>query len=449
MSYLIPVQHPSAVLTAGTVPFQSHQAALRGQARRAILIIGLLAALLLGAAALVQTRAAVVASGTVTVEHQVKKIAHPVGGVIAELYVRDGHRVRRGDRLMRLDDRVTGESVMRIGETVEQLLAQQARLTAERDQAGQIAFPASLSRSNPSAVAAMEAESRLFALRRQARATEAGQFEERIRQAQQQIAALDAQVTANRRQIALIEPERDNLRSLYERRLVTVARLNEVERTSVSLNGDSAALRAQVAQIRAQIAELRQQAAQARIAMATQAGIDLAEVTSRLNEQSVRSVAASDQKDRSLIVAPQDGVIDKLAFTTIGGVVPAGQTILNLVPTGDRLVVEAHVPVTDIDSVRVNQPAELRFSAFNAQTTPQLKGRVLRVAPERTVDERTGASFYVVAVEVSPAELALLNGRELVSGMPVEVFLQTGSRSFLSYLFKPLADQFNRAFREG
>lgn len=450
MSYLAPIEAAPTPAPIVTLPFDAHQFALKRQARQATLLIAALAFLLLVVGALVRTDAAVVASGTVAVENQVKKIAHPAGGVVAELFVREGQRVRKGDPLLRLDDRVSGESALRLGETVEQLLAQQARLTAERDEQDQIRFADALSGSrNPSAAIAMQAEARLFSLRREARRSEMMQYDERIRQTRQQIAALEAQMGTNSRQIALIEPERDNLRTLYDRRLVTVNRLNEMERAAVSLHGGSAALRAQVAEARARIAELRQQAVQARSAAATQAGIDLAEVTTRLNEQSVRSVAATDQNDRSLIVAPQDGTIDKLAFATIGGVVPPGQTILDLVPSDDRLIVEASVPVTEIDSVRAGQPADLRFSAFNAQTTPQVKGRVVRVAAERTVDERTGAAFYMVGIEVSADELSRLGGVELVSGMPVEVFVQKGSRSLLSYLFKPLADQFSRAFREG
>lgn len=446
MSYLAPI-HPAP---APALPFDAHQIALKQQARRATLLIAALAALLLAVGALVRTDAAVMAPGTVAVENQVKKIAHPQGGVIAELFVREGQRVRRGDALLRLDDRVTGESALRLGETVEQLMAQQARLTAERDGAAQVSFPPALTNStNPSAAAAMQAEARLFALRRAARQSELQQYDERISQTREQIAALAAQKSTNSRQIALIEPERDNLRTLYDRRLVTVNRLNEVERAAVSLHGSSAALQAQIAEARARIAELRQQALQAKSAAATQAGVELAEVIARLNEQSVRSVAAADQNDRSLITAPQDGTVDKLAFTTIGGVVPPGQTIMDLVPSGDRLIVEAHVPVTEIDSVRTGQDAQLRFTAFNAQTTPQIAGRVVRVAAERTVDERMGGAFYAVGVEVSADELHRLGRVKLVSGMPVEVFVQKGSRSLLSYLFKPLVDQFSRAFREG
>ncbi len=417
--------------------------------RLAVIALALLVFGLFGMAALVRVTGAVIASGEVSVESRVKSIAHPTGGVIAEVYVREGDRVQRGAPLMRLDTTVAGVTASTSGEGLEQLLAARARLTAERDGLGGIAYPPALTQSNsPTARAAIAEENRLFALRRQARAVQQAQFAERISQSEQQIAAYQAQLAATRKQTALIAPERDSVRELWKKDLVTISRLNQLERTAAELEGSAASLSSQIAQTRARIAELRQGSAQLQQDARSQAGVELAEVVARLNEQQVRKVAAGDTVDRSVVRAPSAGVIDKLVYTTIGGVVPPAQTIMQIVPDTDELVVEAKVSPGDIDQLHIGQQADLRFTAFNQQTTPELKGTLRHVAAERTLDERTGQSFYRVRIAVDEAELKRLGALKLVPGMPVEAYIQTGDRSLLSYITKPLRDQLNRAFRE-
>ncbi len=246
----------------------------------------------------------------------------------------------------------------------------------------------------------------------------------------------------------LIGPERESVRELWNKQLVTTNRLNELERTAVDLQGNGASLQANIAQTRARITETRQQMIQLDQDSRTNAGVELADVTRKLAEQQVNKVNAKDAFGRSVIRAPYGGVVDKLAFTTIGGVVPAGETIMEIVPDTDRLTIEAKVSPADIDQISPNQAAMLRFSAFSAPTTPELKGSVTRIAAERTTDERSGSSFYVVKIDVSAAELKRLDGLKLVPGMPVEAFIQTGSRSLMSYITKPLRDQLRRSFRE-
>lgn len=408
-----------------------------------------LAAGLLAAAAFVPITGAVVGYGEVSVASKIKKVAHPTGGVIAQVFVRDGDRVRRGQPLMRLDTTVAGVSASTSSQSLDQLLAARARLIAERDGLPAIVFPTGLAaRGTPEAANAMLEETRLFRLRREARQGQQAQFVERINQANQQIAGLQAQVAASHKQAALIEPEREGVRELYRKNLVTVARMNQLERTAVELEGGTASLRAQIAQIRAQIAELRQSSIQLGQDARSQAATELAEVATKLGDQEVRYAAAGDTFDRAVLRAPSDGVVSDLAYGTIGGVVPAAQTIVSIVPDTDSMVVEAKISPTDIDNLHVGQAATLRFTAFNQQTTPQLEATLRRVAAERTTDERTGTSFYKVELAIAPGELRRLNSLKLVPGMPVDAFVQTGDRSLLSYITKPLRDQFNRAFRE-
>ncbi len=441
---------PSTYVVDAQDSFTDPEEAVQGRLKFAMIAVAVLIFGIFGAAALVPIGGAVIGTGQVSVESKVKRIAHPTGGVIAEIRVRDGDRVKRGDILLRLDTTVSGVSSELSAEGVDQLMAQRARLEAEREERGAISFPRELtSRNDASARAAMASESRLFQLRRAEQAGQVAQLNERMRQLDQQINGYDRQIAALNQQSEIIEPERDGLRQLYEKRLVNISRLNQLERTAVDLRGSAAAIDSRIAEARARISEIREQIINVRQAARTEAGAELARVTAALSQQKVQSVSTGDAFERSVIRAPYDGVVDKLAFNTIGGVVPPAQTILEIVPDQDELTVSASISPADIDQVRAGQSARVRFSAFSAQTTPEFPGKVTFVSAEVTTDERSGMSFYRINVDVEPGALSREQALELVPGMPAEVFVETGSRSMLSYITKPLRDQFSRAFRDG
>lgn len=422
---------------------------IRRNLRLALWIIGAFIVGLVGLSALTSTQGAVIGAGEVTVESRVKKVAHPQGGIISTIEVREGQRVRRGQVLMRLDTTVSGANVLASGDTVEQLMANIAVLQAERDGLAEPSFPVELtSDPTPAKQAAMANARRLLALRRGARSQELAQIGERIRQTQAQIQAYGAQKHATDKQSNLVRSELDGLRSLRDQQLVTVNRLNQIERTAVDLEGTAASYSAQMAQARARIAELRQSQMQIQQDSRSKAGQELIELQARLNDQKVRSATATDAYNRSLVRAPYDGIVDKLAFTTVGGIVPPMETILEIVPSNDRLTVTAKVSPFDIDQLSLNQPVSLRFSAFNNRVTPELFGRVTYISAERIADEKSGQVYYKTTVEVNPGELRKLGSLKLMPGMPVEVFFRTGERSLISYITKPLRDQFARAFRE-
>lgn len=410
---------------------------------------GALFLMFLLAATLVQISGAVVASGALGVTSQVKILTHPTGGVLSELLVRSGARVTAGQVLMRLDTNVTETGAALTGATTDELRARRARLEAERDGAGSIRFPDALrSSSSPSASQAMVREQRLFQLRRNEQATQVALLREREVQLLAEIDSYQVQIAATREQERLIAPELEGLRTMYERKLVTLNRLNQLERTAVSLEGTAASLEANIAQARARIAEIRQQLFSVERSARSEAGTELANVINAVNDAEVRSVSARDTLDRSAIRAPQAGIVDKIAYSTPGSFVPPGQAIMEIVPVGDELQVEARVSPADIDQLRVGQPTRIMLSAFNAQTTPEFPGRLTFVSPERSVDERTGESFYRVRVSIDQAAVQR-EGLTLSPGMPAELFITTGNRSLLSYLLKPLMDQIGRAFRDG
>ena len=417
--------------------------------RRPLLILGGACLLLLILAATVPIGGAVIGSGSVGVESRVKRIAHPTGGVISSIMVVNGQHVSAGQLLMRLDDRVTGADAAYSNLSVEQLLAQRARLEAERLGAAKITFPAELTASaSPSAAQAMHDEQKLFEIHRAEEGQLRAQLAARIVQFNQQIAGYGSQIASLQRQSALIEPERRSVRELWNKQLVTISRLNELERTAADFQGQIGALQAQIASTRARITEAQEQSIQLSETRRSQAGTELGQTTLALNQQQTRSIAAADQQNRSEIRAPYSGTVEKIAFAAVGDVVKPAEPIMEIVPDADRMVVEAMVTPEDIDQVHAGQEARVRFSSFNRAATPEIDGKVTYVATDRSeVQQGQGRPYFMVRVAVDTPRVKR-EGLNLRSGMPAEVYIQTGSRSLLSYVLKPLADQFARAFRD-
>ncbi|WP_267432673.1 HlyD family type I secretion periplasmic adaptor subunit [Sphingomonas sp. GM_Shp_1] len=400
------------------------------------------------AGALIPIGGAVIAPGQVGVKSRIKRIAHPAGGVISEILVENGQRVRKGQVLMRFDDRVTDADARYSSLSVDQLLAQRARLEAERLGAPTITFPAELVNGGEGAQRAMADERKLFTIRKTEQSGLIAQLESRVRQYEQQIGAYRAQINALEQQTALINPERQGVKDLWEKGLVTISRRNQLERTAADLQGNVGALQANIASTQARITEAREQIIQLGETRRSEAGTRLAEINNTLNQQQVRSVSAVDAQDRSVLRAPYDGVVDKLAFNTIGGVVRGAEVIMEIVPDSDELMVEAGVSPLDIDQVRVGQQARIRFSGLNSTATPEIHGRVVTVAADRSTDPEGKQAFYPVRVAIEEAELRRYPEIQLRPGVPAEVFIETGHRTMISYITKPLRDQFERAFRD-
>ena len=417
------------------------------QSRPVMMIGGALLVILLVLALFVPVGSVVIAEGQVVVESEVKRIAHPTGGVIAEIAVRDGQHVEQGQLLMRLDDTVSGPAAAYSSMTVEQLLAQRARLDAERLGAPAIRFPAELTRApNPTARQAMADESRLFAIRRSENVQLRAQLQARIEQNRQQIAGYRAQMAALDRQRQLIQPELAGVRDLWERELVTINRLNELERTNASLDGSIASLESDIARTNAAITEANERLIQLEQTRRAEAAAELGQLNLALNDQRTRDVSASNQQVTREIRAPYSGTVEKIAFSAIGDVVTPAQPIMEIVPDGERMVVEARIGPDDIDRVLAGQDARVRFTAFNMATTPEIAGKVIYVATDRIDVPETGLIYFPARIEIDEAQVRR-EGLALRNGMPAEVFVETGDRSLISYLTKPLRDQFTRAFR--
>ncbi|TGP85612.1 MULTISPECIES: HlyD family type I secretion periplasmic adaptor subunit [unclassified Mesorhizobium] len=401
-------------------------------------------------AAVTELTGAVIASGKLVVDSSVKKVQHPTGGVVGEILVREGDAVKSGQMLIRLDETVTRANLAIVTKGLDEFEARLARLEAERDDHTEIAFPASLTsrRDDPNVARAMAGEQSLFDFRRQARAGQKAQLEERIAQLSQEASGLTEQRTAKSREIELIGTELDSIRTLWLKKLVSIDRLTALERDAVRLDGEHGQLTASIAQSKGRIAETRLQIIQVDQDLRSEVATELRDVQGKMSGFVERKVSAEDQLKRIDIRSPQDGMVHQLAVHTIGGVISPGEVIMLVVPVADDLTVEARIAPQDIDQISLGQDVALKLSAFNQRVTPELNGVVNEISADLSVDERSGAGFYTVRVSLPRTELKKLKGLTLAPGMPVEAFFSTGSRTMLSYLVKPLADQIARAFRE-
>jgi HlyD family secretion protein len=428
-------------------------------ARRSIrlhLIIGLAVVLVLaggfgGWASTVQISGALIAPGAVVVDSNVKKVQHPTGGVVGEVRVRDGDLVKAGDIVVRLDDTVTKASLAIVVKTLNGLYARAARLEAEQRGDSKLTFPPQLTErvDDPDVKNVMISESKLFDVRVTGRTGQKAQLRERISQLNEEIGGLTAQEQAKDKEIALIEKELVGVRQLYDQHLVQLTRLTTLERDAARLNGERAQYISQRAQAKGKITETELQVIQVDKDMVSDVSKDLRETNDKIGEFVERKVTAEDQLRRVDIRAPQDGMVLQNNVHTVGGVITAGDAMMMIVPQADDLSVEAKVDPKDIDKLQIGQKTLMRFSAFNQRTTPELNGAVTRVSADVTTDQRTGQSYYTIRVSLPPSEVARLgDNNKLIPGMPVEAFVQTGDRTMMSYLMKPLHDQLMRSFRE-
>ena len=393
---------------------------------------------------------AVIAQGSLVVETSLKKVQHPVGGVVSELAVRDGDRVKAGDVVMRIDATMTKANLAIIVKSLDQFTARKARLESERDRAGRVIFPQTLldRAGDGEVLAMMNAEQRLYENRKAVRESKKRQLEQRVRQLRDEISGMEAERAANLREQGMVDEELIRFRSLHERGLMEKSRLSTLERQATDIDGDIGRLMAGIAGVEAKISETALQILQIDEQWSEEVGSDLREMDARIGEYVERRVAAEDQLKRVDILAPQDGVVHQLSVHTIGGVVAPGEQIMMIVPEVDKLVVEVKVAPQDLDQLYTGQLPTLPFSAFNQKTTPEITGTVERISADVTVDQRTGTSFYLVRVATSQEQIKRLGEFSLMPGMPVEAFITTGERSVLSYFLKPLIDQANRTFRE-
>jgi HlyD family secretion protein len=426
----------------------SHRA-IRRHVRIALAGVAILVVGVGGLAAHTELSGAVLAPGAVVVESHAKKVQHPSGGVVGEIAVRDGARVRAGDIVIRLDETVAKANLSMIEKSLDELAARQARLSAERDGVDTLTFPPALAARSidPEVAGLLESERRFFQSRAESRAGQKSQLSERISQLREQIDGLEIQAAAKADEIALIQDELKGVQSLYDKNLVPLNRLTALKREETRLRGERGQLVSNVAQAKGRISETELQVIQIDQDLRTEVSKELREIQAKTAELVERKIAALDQLKRIDIRAPQDGVVHQLAVHTVGGVIGPAEALMLIIPESEELSIQVQVSPQDIDQIHLGQETVLRLSAFNQRTTPELRGFVKLVPADLVTDQRTGVQTYPVRIELPREEVAKLGDLKLMPGMPVESFIQTGYRTVISYLVKPLSDQMQRAFR--
>ncbi len=423
--------------------------------RRNLLFGGMLVLLLLGGvggwAATASIGGAVIASGAVVVQSNAKRVQHQEGGIVGEILVEEGDFVEAGDLLVRLDDTVVVANLAVVTKQIDELRAQEARLTAERDALDTITFPDELLRrrdAEPQVASGITGQQALFEARHASLEGRKSQLREQISQTEQQITGLEVQRDAKAESIALIDDQLADYEQLHEKGLLPKSQITALKRARADLSGARGGFISQIAQAREMIGERRIQIIQLDEQFREQVLTELQTVRSKIAQLQEQQIAARDRLRRVDIRAPQSGVVHQLAVHTVGGVIGAGQTLMFVVPGSDVLIAEARVRPIDVDQVHAGQGAIIRLSSFDQRTTPELKARVMTLSPDLSRDAVTGVSYYTARLVIEDGELEKLNGKRLVPGMPVEMFIETGERSVLSYLVKPLSDQLAHVFRE-
>ena len=402
-------------------------------------------------ATLVPLSGAVVVPGTLVVESDVKKIQHPAGGVVANIPVRDGMHVRTGDLLLHLDETQLRANAQVLSQQLDQIRARVARLIAERDGLDQPQMPHEMAnRSGDGDVSRLWAsEISLFNSRAATRRNAKELLQSHVGQLGEQISGLDAQVKSKAAQHDLISGELEGVDGLYQKGLVPLTRKTSLQREAARLDGERGQVVAAIAEAKSKISEAELQAVKIDHDFRTEVMKDLREAQDKEAELVEKTTAAQDLLRRVDLRAPTNGIVHQLSVHTIGGVITPGEVVMEIVPESDELQIEAKLPPQEVDHVHPGQRAYIRFSAFNQRTTPQLEGVVSYVSADLNHDRQknpNAATYYTVRVTLPPSERRRLGGLELVSGMPVEVFLQTGSRTMMSYLLKPISDQLLRTF---
>lgn len=401
-------------------------------------------------AAIAELSGAVIAPGVVSVSSKRQTVQHLEGGIISELLVRDHETVEVGQVLVRLDDTRAKATLGIIGGRLDILNAQAARLIAERDGLAELAVPADLADriAEPQVTEIVEGQIELFKARQDGLNGETEILTQRIAQLGDQIVGLEAQQAAKERQIEIISEELSGLERLYRQGYAPRTRLLELQRAAERLRGEVGEHIADIAAAGTQIGETRLQIIQLRRDFAEQAVEQLREVRAQVFDLDQRRAAALDELMRLDIRAPKAGAVVGLGVHTIGGVVAPGQALMDIVPEEDELIIEAQVAPQDVDKIAGGLNAMVRLSAFDLRTTPELNGTVVSASADRLMDEMSGLPYYLVDVRISDSELARLDGLTLMPGMPAEVFIDTGKRTALSYLVKPLTDSLAHVFRE-
>ncbi|MEJ6021958.1 HlyD family type I secretion periplasmic adaptor subunit [Ramlibacter sp. PS4R-6] len=391
------------------------------------------------------------ATGVVSINTKRKAVQHPTGGIIKEMMVQEGDRVREGQVLLKLDEAATRANYESIRQEYFGLRAMQGRLLAE-----QSGLPAMTIHPDLQAAAAkdplirnqVQTQQQLFASRRSSLQADLQQIQESIRGQESLIRSYQEILISRRSQLALINDELKNTRELVVEGYMPRNRQLELERMVADANGAVAELLGNIARTHNAIAELRQKSLGRTQEYRKEVEGGLTDVTRQVQADEAKFQALGDDLNRTELRSPATGQVVGLAIQTVGGVIQGGQKIMDIVPDNEMLLVETRVAPNLIDQVHAGLPVDIRFNTFSNSPVLVVDGKVVSISGDLLADQQSGATYYLARVAVTPEGQKKLGKRVLQAGMPVEVVLKTGERSMLAYVLHPLTKRLAAAMKE-
>ena len=397
----------------------------------------------------VNINGAVIASGQAVVRGKPKLVQTIDGGVVADIKVKDGDVVSAGDLLLRLDPTLLQINRDILRERLAAVLAHESRLKAEylgRDEIERVTPPDYIDAE--SLDSNYVGQNEIFQSRRDVQQGRKEQLDERILQFGNQISGVEGQIESKKNQREFNERELESARKLSSQGLARESQVLELQRAEASLLGELAEHQSDLARIQNSIRDTQLEILQSEREFKEQAVTELRDVTAQHEELMLEIVTIEKKLDRIAFLAPADGVVHEMQAFTVGGVIAPESTILQIVPVSEGVEFELRIDPTAIDQIFVGQTAKVQFPAFDMKTEPVLFGELTGISPSTLSDPATGQTYYRATLGLPEQELARLGEVQLVPGMPVQAFMQTGARSVLSYLVKPMTDQLKLAFRE-
>lgn len=402
-------------------------------------------------AAIAPIDSAAIAPGKVVLDSNKKTINHLEGGIVEEILVSEGMAVKEGQPLLRLDNTAAKARYDLYRGQFVAAQASEARLVAERDNLDEVTFPQSLldmEADDAHVATSIDSQRRLFKTRREALEGKESVLGQKVKQLDEEIKGLEEQIKSANTQLDLLNEEIRDVRHLLKSGNAPKTRLLALERRSAEIVGERGENQARISRAMQAINEAKIETLNLRTNFLNDVVTELRETQVKLSDLEEQLRASENVVSRIVINSPIAGAVTGLAVHTVGATITPNSALMNIVPFDDKLIVEAKVRPDDIDVVRVGLEARVRLVAFKVRNVPPVEGRVITVSADRFEDQRTGETYYTARVEIDEDQLHKLGNVTLQPGMPTEVLIVTGSRSFFSYLFSPISDSFNRSFRE-
>lgn len=387
---------------------------------------------------------------TVTVATNRKAIQHQTGGTVEEILVKEGDVVKAGQTLIRMNDVLVRSQLEATRGQYITGRATEARLIAERDGKKSIAFPPELEKmkDDPRVANSVALQSQLFTSRQMAIQSELGALEESVAGLKLQVRGLEEGRNSKKDQLKFLKEQLDGMRDLAKDGYVARNRLLDLERTYSQINGSISEDIGNIGRAQRQIVEIGLRRVQRQQEYQKEVRTQLSDVQREADALNNRLTNQDFDMSNVVVKAPVDGTVVALNVFTKRAVIGPGFKIMDIVPSDDALIVEGQIPVNLIDKVHVNLPVEMMFAAFNTNTTPQIPGVITQISADRFTDERSGMPYYKMRAKVTPEGKKLMKDLQVRPGMPVEVFVKTGERTMMSYLFKPVFDRAKTSMTE-